>query len=387
MKLRNALKGAATVMVITLLLSGLAMAVAPYKAVYKEVIGEYGGVPAVSNGDCTAKFGNGCNILTTAIYQCVEYTKRFYREAMGMDISLSGNANTYYATAAERGLDAYPNSGSVVPQADDLIVFNGGDYGHVAIITAVRDDSIDIIEQNWDRNNAYKTIAKTGNTIADRLVKYKDGTVETYSVIGWLRRPGVHIVDQTAYCGGQVCSPENELIPGSEVKLVYKINNPYPNTVDYNILAAQIRVTNPTDQHILYEDWNNVWIDISGNSIENNKIINLMPGTYEYTRKFIVPETVDATAGNYDIRMIILDSRKDAKSGLEASNGNWNGSRVIKNTLKIKQVSQIPNPTITVVSPDIGENWVPGSQHNIVWTSTGNPGGYAKIKVYPLSRQ
>jgi hypothetical protein len=39
-------------------------------------------------------------------------------------------------------------------------------------------------------------------------------------------------------------------------------------------------------------------------------------------------------------------------------------------------------PTITVTSPNGGENWARGSTHSITWTYTGDPGSTVKIAVY-----
>lgn len=48
----------------------------------------------------------------------------------------------------DRGLIQYRNGGKVPPQPDDLLVFTDTVYGHVAIVTAVDADSIEVIQQN-----------------------------------------------------------------------------------------------------------------------------------------------------------------------------------------------------------------------------------------------
>jgi hypothetical protein len=40
------------------------------------------------------------------------------------------------------------------------------------------------------------------------------------------------------------------------------------------------------------------------------------------------------------------------------------------------------NPTITVVSPNGGDNWQAGSTQTIQWTYTGNAGQYVKIELF-----
>jgi hypothetical protein len=109
--------------------------------------------------------------------------------------------------------------------------------------------------------------------------------------------------------------------------------------VDYTVLAAQIRITNPPNKWNK-NDWNNNWIDLP----DDNKIINLIPGTHDYTIKFKIPST--ATKDSYDIRWIIKDNR----------DGNWIGSRALDDVFRVKPSKSI-TPTITVVTPDNGETY------------------------------
>jgi surface antigen len=112
--------------------------------------------------------------------QCTEYIIRFYNVVFGMDTSRwSGNAEDWYENGPSWELKAYPNGGTVAPQPDDIIVWGGGEFGHVAIITAVRDNAVDVIEQNSDPNTAYRTVTKSGNTFPPE---------GNYYVKGWLRK-------------------------------------------------------------------------------------------------------------------------------------------------------------------------------------------------------
>jgi hypothetical protein len=147
--------------IILVLFSGVVMA---KNAAYGDVIGDYGGVEAHSNGDCTAIYTGKCaNLPVYNHWQCVEYVNRFYEIAMGVKEAKdwSGNGATYYPQPQKgidgvTGLDHYDNGGSTPPQQDDLLAFSGGivGYGHVAIITEVGSDYVRVIEQNWARNDA-----------------------------------------------------------------------------------------------------------------------------------------------------------------------------------------------------------------------------------------
>jgi surface antigen len=142
---------------------------------YGEVLGSYRGVEARSNASCT---GTG-----SGYYQCVEYVKRFYRDAIGHDTSgWRRNGNEYYGTANAKGLEAYPNGRTVAPRADDILCFDDGDYGHVAIIMEVGSDYVKVIEQNWSRYTCYATLSLTssGGT-------YTMPNRSGYAVQGWLR--------------------------------------------------------------------------------------------------------------------------------------------------------------------------------------------------------
>lgn len=141
------------------------------------ILTEYKEVKVYSNSGCT---GSGCGK-----WQCVEYVKRFYREALGFDTSSwRGNGDSYYGSAAKKGLTAYANGGNVSPRPDDLLTFAGGSYGHVAIVTGVDNEYLYYVEQNW---------SSTGKS---KLRLHKKGdlyTVESkgrYKVQGWLRLPG-----------------------------------------------------------------------------------------------------------------------------------------------------------------------------------------------------
>jgi surface antigen len=160
--------------IIAVLFSGVVTAVDKNAGEY---IGEYKGVIAYSNG---ANTGTPYGLLA---YQCVAYVKNFYATLMDISQWPSKNAVDYFGSAAARGLTPYKNSESMAPQPDDILGFSGGTYGHVAIIMAVRDDSVDVIEQNVHRNSPYATLPRVGNTILDRTI----GKV-TLHPQGWLRK-------------------------------------------------------------------------------------------------------------------------------------------------------------------------------------------------------
>lgn len=103
----------------------------------------YNGVSAKSNGknQCT---GNSCGGSTSTgyAYQCVELAQRYMHEKHGIAPIWHDNANMMCGSYP-KGISKTNN-----PKPGDLWVRLTGTYGHVAVITAVHDTTVDVIEQN-----------------------------------------------------------------------------------------------------------------------------------------------------------------------------------------------------------------------------------------------
>lgn len=153
------------------------------------VLATFAGVPAQSNlvdpdESCGGRATYGLQ------YQCVEYVRRFYHLVMGietregmMEKRWNGNANTYFKTAAQKGLDAFENGGPIPPKPNDILTFQGGPYGHVAIITVVADDHIEFVEQNFSPTGTGRLAY---NPLTNRAENRRIGG-ELFTVDGWLR--------------------------------------------------------------------------------------------------------------------------------------------------------------------------------------------------------
>lgn len=125
-------------------------------------------------------------------YQCVEFIKRYYYQRFQHKMPDSyGHAKSFFNPSVtsgtlnpQRNLKQFSN-GTVKPQVEDILVFDGtltNRYGHVAIISKVTDDSIEIIQQNPG------PFASSRETIT---LKVNNGswTIEKPNVLGFLRRP------------------------------------------------------------------------------------------------------------------------------------------------------------------------------------------------------
>jgi surface antigen len=125
-------------------------------------------------------------------YQCVEFVKRYYYERFGHKMpDAMGHAKDFFDRRLAdgqlnpaRNLVQHANGGSSPPQVDDLIVFDAhplNPYGHVAIVSEVGPDDIEIVQQNPG------PYAATRERIA---LTQQEGRwqVQARHTLGWLRR-------------------------------------------------------------------------------------------------------------------------------------------------------------------------------------------------------
>ena len=75
------------------------------------------------------------------------------------------------------------------------------------------------------------------------------------------------------------------------------------------------------------------------------------------------------SSGSHELKIII-----DPNNFINESNENNN---VYNRTIEVSST-----PTITLTSPNGGENWQPGSSHAITWTSQNLSSSYVRIKLY-----
>lgn len=157
-------------------------------------IDAFNGVPVYFNGkDFTHVLGrhvtkDGYNLGLK--YQCVEFAKRYYYEVFHHKMpNAFGHAKDFFdasladrAFNKKRGLMQYRNVREYAPKVHDMLIYGsypGNPFGHVAIITKVSEDQIELIQQNMG--------LKTRITIP--LVNfYQYWTVADYHILGWLRK-------------------------------------------------------------------------------------------------------------------------------------------------------------------------------------------------------
>ena len=126
-------------------------------------------------------------------YQCVEFVKRYYYQHYHHKMPDSyGNAKDFYNDSiadgklnSKRNLIQYKNPSTTKPAVGDLLIFDGhvgNKYGHVAIISFVNDNEIEIIQQN--PGPFAKSRIKIKLTKGENQFK-----IESDRILGWLRKP------------------------------------------------------------------------------------------------------------------------------------------------------------------------------------------------------
>ena len=160
-----------------------------------KVIDSFNGVDIFYNGKVANVRGrnvtqDGYNLGLK--YQCVEFVKRYYYEFYNHKMPDSyGNAKDFFSYSvadgdinSARGLRQFNHPSFARPKIGDLIVFGAtqwNEFGHVAIISQVRGNKIEIAQQNPGSNNPSRKwydLSLNGN-------KYYIGSPY---VLGWLRK-------------------------------------------------------------------------------------------------------------------------------------------------------------------------------------------------------
>lgn len=150
------------------------------------------GVTVYNNGpDYPRSHGRHYNADKSYYYgkkwQCVEFIKRYYYDALKHKIPDGfGHAKDFFDPNVKHGqlnkrrdLLQFANGAGEKPQPDDVLVF-GGKYGHVAIVTRVSDDEVEVIQQNifMKPRETFPLVKKDG--------KYSIGNKKV--PLGWLRK-------------------------------------------------------------------------------------------------------------------------------------------------------------------------------------------------------
>jgi surface antigen len=117
-------------------------------------------------------------------YQCVEFVKRYYYEHFNHKMPDSyGHAKDFFNKTLsdgqknkQRNLVQYSNPSQTKPKVDDLLIFDGtilNKYGHVAIISNITEQGIEIIQQNPGSFGKYRETLSMENGNGKWNMKWK----------------------------------------------------------------------------------------------------------------------------------------------------------------------------------------------------------------------
>lgn len=168
-----------------------------FAVAYNSYLGDANGVAVYSNGSTNYDSGvlytiNGYS--TGYRWQCVEFVVRYYWLKYGLQIR-GGHANTFFANAGAKGLNRFDNGSAVAPQVGDILVSEGGTYGHVAVVRDVGSNYVVVAQQNW-ANATSDVSTRLAMTVtwyyppvgppspAYRVANFSS----SYPVRGWVRR-------------------------------------------------------------------------------------------------------------------------------------------------------------------------------------------------------
>lgn len=125
-------------------------------------------------------------------YQCVEFVKRYYYQHLSHKMPDSyGHAKDFFDTSLadgkinkKRNLIQYRNKSASKPKVNDLLIFTAttfNKYGHVAIISKVTHNRVEIIQQNPGPFSKSRETFLLSNTQGKWEIKEK-------RILGWLRK-------------------------------------------------------------------------------------------------------------------------------------------------------------------------------------------------------
>ncbi|KAF2515214.1 CHAP domain-containing protein [Flavobacterium foetidum] len=125
-------------------------------------------------------------------YQCVEFVKRYYYQYYKHKMpDAYGHAKDFFDSKTpdgswnkSRGLVQYKNPSNSKPQVGDLVIFSGSllnRFGHVAIISNVSENEIQIIQQNPGPFGSSREVFDLKNQNGN----YK---IDNERLLGWLRK-------------------------------------------------------------------------------------------------------------------------------------------------------------------------------------------------------
>lgn len=149
-----------------------------------EILGFYNGLPI------KRQVGESQRGIYGLEYQCVEFVNRFYAEMLDhRNMTRSGDADSYWFGACDKGLVRFENGQSEPPEQHDILVFDlpgSNTPGHIGIVTDVFPDRVCIVQQNAPQWRECFVLEVRGGRW------HVTGTFADMKALGWSRLSQLH---------------------------------------------------------------------------------------------------------------------------------------------------------------------------------------------------
>ena len=176
-------------------------------------------------------------------------------------------------------------------------------------------------------------------------------------------------------------------MPNEREIILLKYNIPtLPNgaIIESAKLRPYAMTTSSTTPHIaVYSSSNNDWnpITTTWNNFQMGNLVYLSEISVPYADTRYELDVKNAIKNGGTVTIVMKSTRTDP--GYESATFYSTNSYDISKKPIINITYSIPNipSSVTVTSPNGGENWLRGTTHTLKWTKTGNPGANVKIEL------
>ena len=286
-------------------------------------------------------------------YQCVNLVREYY--AYLGQTRPTGNANTYLQDSNYHKPAGWTiHTGTAGMQPGDIMVYNGGTWGHVAIVVAMHDTYCDVMQQNADNKGEYRTEAS----------KTHKGTRKYSEITGYIHP------DFSA--SGDICGADL----GKQFYAVI-LNTAAWKPISLN--TSTNKVTLESEKNVAYQKWRFTRQDDGAYLIEscaNGKVLEMTNGTRQictqitahytwwggaYQQWYLIPygEGYIFQSKHFTSQGWVMDlyaANHDNGTVIQINNRN-NSTAQVWSVYKGNDV-QLRAPTLTVTAGTCGSNTV-----------------------------
>lgn len=224
------------------------------------IVGSLDGIPVYSNGSSTGS-GHSCAGTDGEFgykYQCVEFANRYFMTKFGSPLIYCDAKDCLEAYAAEsRHFTTFDNGKIPRIQKGDAIVFSGGRWGHIALVSNVDGNQITFINQNSERVYGTillnrQTLSSWGNMDVLGIIRSKNLTASPEPFSSELPPTEEGIISCLSDCFVTVQDPLHEDPPLINIRREASIKS---EKIGSALVGTQLCYLNQTDKHGTYHSY------------------------------------------------------------------------------------------------------------------------------------